>query len=98
MDIEELTKRTNLDLILADGVNQLDAVDTPALRELLSRAYDTGVLEASATPVAPGDPARAEEECDQFAVAVTLLLRNPGAGRAVAEQLLEKHHARRAQQ
>lgn len=98
MDIDETIRRANIDLIVADGIAQLDVVDTPALRELLGRAFDIGALEASVAPLAPGDPAAAEQECDTFAVAVTLLLKNPTLGRVAAEQLLDAHHARRAAQ
>jgi hypothetical protein len=48
--------------------------DTPELREALAQAYEAGALEAGVAPTAPGDPAAAEREATDFAVAARLAL------------------------
>jgi hypothetical protein len=49
--------------------------DTPELREALGLAYQSGAFEAAVAPSAPGDPAAAEREATNFAVAATLALK-----------------------
>lgn len=85
-------KRINLDDI-ADGA---PFEVTPEIRELLGRAYDAGAFEAAVAPSAPGDPAAAEREATEFAVAATLLLdKDEQTGKRLLRAILDKHLARK---
>lgn len=66
--------QVNLDEIIAAS----PLPDTPELREALANAYQAGAFESAVAPVAPGDPAAAEREATQFAVAARLAI-NTGA-------------------
>jgi hypothetical protein len=85
--------KVNLDEILKDS----SLPETPELRRVLEQAYNAGAFEAAVAPSAPGDPAAAEREAEQFAVAARLVLDHPNApGRDALRSVLDAHLARKS--
>lgn len=83
--------QVNIDEILANAPSS----PTPEqLRKLLEAAYTAGAFEAAVAPSAPGDPAAAEKEATNFAVAARLAL-NTGA-LAPLRSALDAHLARKS--
>lgn len=83
-----------LKITVDDILENATVPDTPELRELLEAAYGAGALEAAVAPSAPGDPAAAEREADEFAVAARLAL-STGA-MSPLEAVLNRHVARKS--
>jgi hypothetical protein len=83
-----------LKITIDDILENASLPDTPELRALLTSAYEAGALEGLAAPSAPGDPAAAEREAGEFAVAARLAL-NTGAMTPL-RGVLDAHIARKS--